>query len=400
MDAWRLAKCRQRLHHRLPLIGGWLQRRAVRALVADGSPAALDVLTTTVAQGPDELGRARALEALGRLDSQNGVDAVARAWAATRHPQLEGLLRQRGVLPGAPPAVRLLTALKLSRHDLLLDLPADEVGHLAAALEDRDAQVREEALRLAGGLRDPAARAALTDPLCALWASERTPGLEALVVAGRLLASGPLPVRLLSALKTGQEGLLRESGAEVVQPLAAACADADPEVASRAKRLLRELQHPDAADAVCRHFLDTDDAQARAAALEAGYLPREEPLRALFLFLTEQWAAYEALDFDRRLLHTAFEAAGAGLRQRIAEKVRAAGRTDFLTVLAGSDYRSRAGRMTAGEADVLVHLLTANREWAKLWALAFELPLRSSLRIVRELTRRSWRPEHEDERAV
>jgi WD40 repeat protein len=400
VDAWRLAKCRQRLHHRLPLIGGWLQRRAVRALVADGSPAALDVLTTTVAQGPDELGRARALEALGRLDSQNGVDAVARAWAATRHPQLEGLLRQRGVLPGAPPAVRLLTALKLSRHDLLLDLPADEVGHLAAALEDRDAQVREEALRLAGGLRDPAARAALTDPLCALWASERTPGLEALVVAGRLLASGPLPVRLLSALKTGQEGLLRESGAEVVQPLAAACADADPEVASRAKRLLRELQHPDAADAVCRHFLDTDDAQARAAALEAGYLPREEPLRALFLFLTEQWAAYEALDFDRRLLHAAFEAADAGLRQRIAEKVRAAGRTDFLTVLAGSDYRSRAGRMTAGEADVLVHLLTANREWAKLWALAFELPLRSSLRIVRELTRRSWRPEHEDERAV
>src|SRR5205823_3935242 len=113
--------------------------------------------------------------------------------------QMEGLLRQRGVLPAAPPAVRLLAALKLGRHDLLLDLPAGEVGHLVAALEDRDAEVRAEALRLAGGLRDPAARAALTDPLCALWARERTPGLEALVVAGRLLASGPLPVRLLSA---------------------------------------------------------------------------------------------------------------------------------------------------------------------------------------------------------
>src|SRR5205823_2658947 len=73
---------------------------------------------------------------------------------------------------------------------------------------------------------------------------------------------------------------------------------------------------------------------------------------------------------------------------------------DFLTVLAGSDYRSRAGRMTPGEADVLVQLLTANREWAKLWALAFELPLRSSLRVVRELTRRGWRPERDDERAV
>jgi hypothetical protein len=400
VEAGRLSRCRWRLYHHLPLIGGWLQRRAVRALVADGSPAALDVLTEAACQSPNERGRARALEALGRLDSQNGVDAVARAWAATRNPQLEGLLRQRGVLPSGPPEVRLLAGLKLGRYDLLLDLPAGEVGHLVAALEDRDAQVREEALRLAGGLRDAAARSALADPLCALWARERAPGLEALVVAGRLLASGPLPVRLLSALKTGQEGLLRESGGEVVPPLAAACADADPEIAARARQLLRRLQHPDAADAVCRHFLATDDAQARDAALEAGYLPREEPLRALFLFLTEQWAAYEALDFDRRLLHAAFEAADAGLRQRVAEKVRAAGRTDFLTVLAGSDYRSRAARMTAGEADVLVHLLTANREWAKLWALAFELPLRSSLRIVRELTRRGWRPEHEDERTV
>lgn len=400
MDAWRLAKCRQRLNHRLPLIGGWLQRRAVRALADDGSPAALEVLTTAVTHGRDELGRERAIEALGRLDSQNCVDAVARAWAATRNWHLEGLLRQRGLLPGAPPEVRLLAALKLGRQDLLLDLPSGDVSHLAAALEDRDAQVREEALRLAGGLRDAGARAALTDPLCALWARERTPGLEALVVAGRLVASGPLPVRLLSALKTRREELLREAGAEVVPPLAAACADADPEVAARARRLLRQLQHPDAADAVCRHFLTTDDPQARAAALEAGYLPRAPTQRALFLFLTEQWAAYEALDFDRRLLHAAYEAADAGLRQRVAEKVRAAGRTDFLTVLAGSDYRSRAGRMTPGEADVLVQLLTANREWARLWALAFELPLRSSLRIVRELTRRKWRPEHDDERTV
>ena len=36
MDAKHLDKYRGRLFHRVPLVGGWLQRRAARALAADG----------------------------------------------------------------------------------------------------------------------------------------------------------------------------------------------------------------------------------------------------------------------------------------------------------------------------------------------------------------------------
>ena len=42
-----LAHNRKRLANRLPLIGGWLQQRAVRRLVQDGSPEAIPSFPAT-----------------------------------------------------------------------------------------------------------------------------------------------------------------------------------------------------------------------------------------------------------------------------------------------------------------------------------------------------------------
>jgi len=191
--------------------------------------------------------------------------------------------------------------------------------------------------------------------------------------------------RLWTALLLGRRELVRGLDAGWVAVVFQACEDRDAALASEAIALLSELTDPAARDAVCQRFLDRNDDEARRAALEGGYLPRDPAKRALFLFLTEQWERYEALDFDRRLLATIHEAADAGLRQRITEKLRAAGRTDYLAVLAGQDFRSRAGRMSAAESEVLVRLLAGNREWDRLWPLVFELDLTSSVRIVRLL---------------
>ena len=52
MDARQLDRYRWRLFHRLPLIGGWLQRRAARALAADRSVPALQVLAEALSAIP------------------------------------------------------------------------------------------------------------------------------------------------------------------------------------------------------------------------------------------------------------------------------------------------------------------------------------------------------------
>ena len=84
----------------------------------------------------------------------------------------------------------------------------------------------------------------------------------------------------------------------------------------------------------------------------------------------------------------------------MTEKLRLAGRTDFLTILVGSDTRSRAAVMTPDETAFLVQMLTANKEWARLWALVFTLPLVWGMRVVQSLARSAWTPEAGDERAT
>jgi hypothetical protein len=51
MNAQELAKYRRWLHSRVPLLGGWLRRRAIKSLLRDGSPAAAAVLSEEMASG-------------------------------------------------------------------------------------------------------------------------------------------------------------------------------------------------------------------------------------------------------------------------------------------------------------------------------------------------------------
>src|SRR5437588_6562371 len=117
MDPRHLQKYRWRLLHPWPLIGGWLQRRAARALAVDGSPAALQVLADVLILTKDPNTWELARQTLAPLDSQAAVDALAFAWARSRHPDLCEMVSRRGLLPSRPPEVRLLVALKLKRRD-------------------------------------------------------------------------------------------------------------------------------------------------------------------------------------------------------------------------------------------------------------------------------------------
>lgn len=235
---------------------------------------------------------------------------------------------------------------------------------------------------------------------CGIWAETRHPRLTSLLFENEWVASMPPEVKVLTALKVGRMDEATGGDERFVEPLLAACEDADPIIAARARQALLGLQEEEAREALCRLVIVRDDPRAREVALEADYYPEDEQQRALFFFLTEQWERYEGLDFDQRLLRTAYAVADDAVRQRVRDKLRAAGRTDFLTVIAGRDYQARAAEMAPGEIDLLIQTLTANEEWPRLWNLACEVSLCRSARIVETLAGAGWAPEGGESREI
>ena len=273
---------------------------------------------------------------------------------------------------------------------------------LAASLAEAVTRLQDRRVRDALGAALLNARdQPCVDAIWAVWAATRHAALTDMLLANkRQAAASPATLRVLTALKIGQIDLLRQEEAALIDGLVSACGDADPVISAAARDILFHLQRDESQEALCRFVIAHDSNVARAAALSAGYLPRDAAQRALFLFLTEQWARYEDLDFDRQLLSAARRAAAPDARQRIADTLRRAGRADFLTVLVGADYRSRAGDITDAEAEIMLHLLAEQAQWPKLWTLAFEISYARSLEIIRRLSASGWMPERDDERGL
>ena len=145
MNAKRLGKYQRQLYSRMPLIGGWLRRRAAQTLAQDSSPEAVRALAEAVTRSNDERVRGIALERIRHIDTQPCINAVCAVWAATRHPDLTALLTERGWVASAPPDVKVLSALKTKRLEWVTEGDADVVEPLARACEDGDPTIAEQA---------------------------------------------------------------------------------------------------------------------------------------------------------------------------------------------------------------------------------------------------------------
>jgi WD40 repeat protein len=102
MQSQDLEKYRQRLHSRIPLIGGWLRRRAVRELAQDGSFEAVRALAGTVAHHPDPSSSAAALSALRVLAEDNNAEAqesLCRLAMENDHVEFRDEVLAAGYLP-------------------------------------------------------------------------------------------------------------------------------------------------------------------------------------------------------------------------------------------------------------------------------------------------------------
>jgi WD40 repeat protein len=190
--------------------------------------------------------------------------------------------------------------------------------------------------------------------------------------------------------------LADDGSADAVQTLAGIVwrgEDVDTRAAALdALRDLAAVGNVAAQEALCRYAINHDDIPVRMEVLAAGYLPREESQRALFYFLTEQWTAYEALDYDHRLLRAVYEAAGEPLRRRIAVVARDAGRLEWVGVAAGGRQGRRLAAMTDAEWKAALSVLNEHERWDELWRLAQDAPPSRSASMLRRLRFVGWSP--------
>lgn len=359
----------------------------------EDAPADLVMALIQACDDPDAQVAGTARQVIGHLRQEDAFEILCAHWALTRNPFLEAIILKAGYLAQNPVNVHVLTALKLNQPDQIPTGSAEVVAPLIAASRDGDGEIATRAGYL---LRHALSGAALTE-FCLQWSRSREPDLEAILVESSLVPRQPPPLRLLCALKTCNSEIPRNCPPRSLEYLMNACQDADPVIQHNARTAIRALQAQESREAVCQLFLSGGHIDARQIALDAGYLPAKQEDRALFLFLTEQWQAYETLDFDQRMMRALYGAAGPDLRQRIARTVQSTGRIEFLHILTGADERLRAGQMDAGEADLVVQMLAKNQNWGRLWLLAQNLNLRHSVEIVRLLAANQWSPAQPEE---
>src|SRR5947209_814657 len=257
------------------------------------------------------------------------------------------------------------------RQGAVRRLAEDDSPEAVRLLAEAVARTDDQAVRiLALEALEEVERPRCVEAVCAAWAATRDVYLEELLTIRGWGEKAPPAVRVLYLLAKGREEEAAAGGAEVVEPLLRACQDADAKVAARARQALGRLQDAEAREALCRLAIDGDDALARAVALASGYAPRQAERRALFFFLTEQWEAYDSLDFDRTLLRAAYQAANGPLRQRLAAKARQAGRVEWVEAVTRGRQALRLSEMSDAEWRTSLEVLVERKEWPELWRLA------------------------------
>ena len=271
----------------------------------------------------------------------------------------------------------------------------DAIRRLATiAVESADPGLKRYVLSLLERLTD----LHRIEAVAAVWARTRDVALGELIERKQWLAAEPVELRVLTALWLGLHEGMQEAPPAAVPPLLAATDDAEVRIAERAAFVLRTLAREDARQVVCDAFLDRASMAAGQAALSAGYESANPARRALFYFLTGQWRRYEALDFDGSFLRSAYEVAGADLRQRLAAVARQAGRVEY--VAAAAREGRRVGEMTDVEWESAVAVLAGTRRWPELWKLAQAAPPRWSAKMLLRLAAEGWQPPGEPEGAL
>jgi WD40 repeat protein len=147
-----------------------------------------------------------------------------------------------------------------------------------------------------------------------------------------------------------------------------------------------------AGEAISLLFIRHEDVQARDLALSSGYRPQDPEQQALFLFLSEEWDAYNTLDFNHNLLVNAYEASGHSLRRRLLEHSRYTGQMEWLRGIGSSGEIRWINDLTDADWELAMRRLLEDKRFGDLWRLAQAAPPVWSAAILDQLAHHGWTP--------
>ncbi|WBB60281.1 hypothetical protein O7599_32975 [Streptomyces sp. WMMC500] len=133
-------------------------QRAARRLARAGTPDAVRALAEELARGHDRGAHEVARRALARLDDQRAIDVVCHVWSYRRSDELDRLVGQHGWIASHPPYVRVRTALRAGRPDVLGSDELTVRSMVGIADGDRDPELRARAATALAGLDAQEAR--------------------------------------------------------------------------------------------------------------------------------------------------------------------------------------------------------------------------------------------------
>ena len=159
-----------------------------------------------------------------------------------------------------------------------------------------------------------------------------------------------------------------------------------------ALRIMAENDSREAQEVICYHVISKAHPLSTRIALDHGYLPHDPGLCSVFYFLTAQWEKYEVLDFDHRLIRTAYNTMSPEIRTRILSKAREAGRLELLSVVAGGSRGVRMRNMSPAEWDTVTTILSEAHRWDDVWRLVHSAPAARSMRLLGLLANAGYSP--------
>ncbi|MBL7495746.1 WD40 repeat domain-containing protein [Frankia sp. CNm7] len=207
--------------------------------------------------------------------------------------------------------------------------------------------------------------------------------------------------RLARALLAGDtlDGRAAEAASALVASLAARPTVVSTGIADTVRRALRSLPDGAASHRICALALG-GDAEASAAAADAGYLPPDGPDLAALLVLTGQIDRYRDLVVDDQMLAVAYTAAAGGLKERLRAAVRESGQVDALRMMLGGTREARLRALSRPEQEYLVDALVAASRYEDTWALLIDLPVLSALFAAGRLHGAGWAPRQPGDRVL
>ncbi|MCS6885470.1 MAG: WD40 repeat domain-containing protein [Acidobacteriota bacterium] len=314
------------------------------------------------------------------------------------------------------------------------------LARLAEAIADVDAaMLLAEAMQKSsdGSIKAGAKEALLRlkeqktiDQLCALWEKNRAESIAQLIREAGWVASTPLDLQVLTALKARRTDLFSSPSREVLKALFTLLSDVDTEIASEARRMLVSLRDAQAQQILLEQLLSDDHKELSSIVREAGYAPSDNGQKSLVYFLTEQWDLLEKHDPEHSYLRAAYGKADKALKSRIdavaersGKKIRLPQQSQKLEQLDDGKQKvssklTAAAAVTTGAVQPAAAaavrreqrlLELSEKDWAKvlelleqsnqrlgIWQLAHDAPARWSVQILNLMKRLNWKPRSEE----